>query len=198
VFCFVFGLAMTLISFAVGSLQGDAGHGDAGHGDVALDHGGAHVGDGPDVGDGDGPPLPCPSPLNVQTGTAFLTFFGGVGYLLYGSAGLGPALALIGATLGGLVGGAVVFLFLARVLVAGQRFVSPESSRLEGAVARVSIPIRPGGTGEIVFDRDGARRSEGARAEQDVEIPVGTEVVVVRYARGIAYVVPWTTYTGEA
>src|SRR3712207_7882578 len=43
-----------------------------------------------------------------------------------------------------LVGGAIIFLFLARVLVVGQRFVSPDTSRLDGTVARVSRPIEPG------------------------------------------------------
>ena len=201
VFCFVFGLATSAISFAVGSLGGgDAGHdagiGDAGGHDLASAHGGA--GDAPG-GDGAGhDATQAVSPLNFQTVTAFLTFFGGVGYVLAETAGLAPALALVGATLGGLAGGAVIFLFLARVLVAGQRFVSPEGSRLDGTVATVSLAIRPGGTGEIIFSRDGARRSEGARSATGEAIPVGTEVVVVRYERGLAYVEPWASYAGEA
>ena len=197
VFCFVFGLATSAISFAVGSLGGDAGH-DGGHDGGGHDLGGhdgaahaAAVGHDLDPSDG-------VSPLNFQTLTAFLTFFGGVGYVLTEAAGLGPALALVGATLGGLAGGAVIFLFLARVLVAGQRFLSPASSRLDGTVARVSLAIQPGGTGEIIFDRDGARRSEGARSATGAAIPVGTEVVVVRYERGIAFVEPWASYVGEA
>ncbi|MDP8923828.1 MAG: NfeD family protein [Chloroflexota bacterium] len=197
VFCFVFGLATSVISFAVGSLHGDAGH-DAGGHDLAGAHGAgggdAHAGDagqGHDASD-------HVSPLNLQTATAFLAFFGGIGYLLHESVGAGPALALIGATVGGLVGGAVIFLFLARVLVAGQRFVSPEGSRLDGTVAQVSVAIRPGGTGEIIFSRDGARRSEGARSATGDAIPVGTEVVVVRYERGIAFVEPWASFVGEA
>ena len=184
VFCFVFGLATSAISFAVGSLGGEAG----------LDDGGAAGGEGGEGGDA----TQGVSPLNFQTATAFLTFFGGIGYLLSETVGAGPALALIGATGGGLTGGAVIFLFLARVLVAGQRFVSPEASRLDGTVATVSRAIRPGGTGEIIFSRDGARRSEGARSATGEAIPVGTEVVVVRYEGGIAFVEPWASYAGEA
>ena len=187
VFCLVFGLATSAISFAVGSLGGDAGH--DGGGPDAGDAGGD--GHGHDASDG-------PSPLNLQTVTAFLTFFGGVGYLLTATAGVGPGLALVGATAGGLAGGLIIFLFLARVLVAGQRFVSPDSSRLDGTVATVSMAIRPGGTGEIVFSRDGARRSEGARSATGEGIPAGTEVVVVRYERGLAYVEPWASFAGEA
>ena len=193
VFCFVFGLATSAISFAVGSLGGGAGH-DGGVGDGGGHDPSAASGDGGhghDARDG-------VSPLNLQTLTAFVTFFGGVGYLLTETAGVGPALALIGATAGGLAGGAVIFLFLARILVAGQRFVAPEGSRLDGTVATVSLAIRPGRTGEIIFSRDGARRSEGARSATGEAIPAGTEVVVVRYERGIAFVEPWASYAGEA
>lgn len=184
VFCFVFGLATSAISFAVGSLGGEAGLGDGGAA-------GGEGGEGHDATHG-------VSPLNFQTATAFLTCFGGIGYVLSETVGAGPALALIGATGGGLAGGAVIFLFLARVLVAGQRFVSPDSSRLDGTVATVSLAIRPAGTGEIIFSRDGARRSEGARSATGDAIPVGAEVVVVRYEGGIAFVEPWASYAGEA
>ena len=211
VFCFVFGLATSAISFAVGSLGGDAGHdgGDhvlGGHDYGGHDYGGhdarvGHAAPNAHAPDGDGghghDATPSVSPLNFQTATAFLTFFGGVGYVLSETVGIGPALALIGATLGGLAGGAIIFLFLARVLVAGQRFVSPDSSRLDGTVATVSLAIRPAGTGEIMFSRDGARRSEGARSATGEAIPVGTEVVVVRYEGGIAFVEPWASYAGE-
>ena len=128
---------------------------------------------------------------------AFLAFFGGSGWVLYSSAGLAPAVALIAATVIGVAGGAVVFLFLVKVLLASQRFMDPASSRMEGTVARVSMAIRADGTGEIVFSRDGARRSEGARSATGAPIEAGTEVVVVRYERGLAYVEPWASYAGE-
>ena len=192
VFCFVFGLATSVLSFSIGALHGadgplGGGHGHAG-GDVS--HGAGHAGDGADRTDG-------VSPLNPQTITAFLTFFGGIGYLLYESTGAAPALALVGATMAGLVGGAIIFLFLTRVLLASQRFVSPSGSRLDGTVAHVSAAIRPDGTGEIVFDRDGTRRSEGAKSATGEAIPIGAEVVIVRYERGLAFVEPWASYAGE-
>lgn len=192
VFCFVFGLATSVLSFSVGAFHGADGQLGGGHGHAGGDasHGAGHVGDGGNGADG-------VSPLNPQTITAFLTFFGGIGYLLYESAGSAPALALVGATVAGLVGAAIIFLFLSRVLLAGQRFVSPSSSRLDGTVARVSAAIRSDGTGEIVFDRDGTRRSEGARSATGEAIPIGAEVVIVRYERGLAFVEPWASYAGE-
>ncbi|MGE3270016.1 MAG: hypothetical protein AB7P40_14785 [Chloroflexota bacterium] len=201
VFCFVFGVAMSLVSFAFGALHG----GDAGHLGGGED-GGLHLGGGDGAGAGaDAVDATAAgdhggmqvSPLNLQTVTAFLAFFGGSGWVLYSSAGLGAALALIAATLVGLGGGGVVFLFLVKVLLAGQRFMDPAASRMEGTVAHVTMAIRAGGTGEIGFSRDGSRRSEGARSATGQPIEVGTEVVIVRYERGLAYVEPWASYAGE-
>lgn len=201
-FCFVFGLVMSGLSFLLGSFHGlGGGHangaGHAGHVDVHLEAGAHHGGL-----DGAGPEGTAklghgPSPVNVNTITAFLAFFGGVGYVVYGALGLGPALALVLAVLAGLIGGAIVFFFLVRVLLAGQRFLDPSDFRLEGSVARVSQSIRADGIGEIVYARDGTRRSEGARSASGEAIPSGTEVVIVRYERGLAYVEPWKSYVGE-
>jgi hypothetical protein len=215
VFCFVFGVATSLLSLALGALQG--GGGDGGHA-VGGDHGGLHLG-GEGGGEGAGAHAighaggasggedlhvdlaegqsGQVSPFNLQTITTFLAFFGGSGWVLYSSVGLAPALALIAATVIGVAGGAVVFLFLVKVLLASQRFMDPVSSRMEGTVARVSMAIRADGTGEIVFSRDGTRRSEGARSATGVTITAGTEVVIVRYERGLAYVEPWASYAGE-
>jgi hypothetical protein len=211
VFCFVFGVATSLLSLALGAFHGAGG--DGSHA-VDGDHGGLHPGDGGghgahavadaggaaggeglhlDVADGQG----GVSPFNLQTITTFLAFFGGSGWVLYSSAGLAPALALIAATVIGVAGGAAVFLFLVKVLLKSQRFMDPASSRIEGTVARVSMAIRADGTGEIVFSRDGTRRSEGARSATGAPIDAGTEVVVVRYERGLAYVEPWASYAGE-
>ena len=209
VFCFVFGVATSLLSLALGAFHG--GGGDGGHA-LGGDHGSLHLGgaggDGAhaaahatggddlhlDVAEGQGGQV---SPFNLQTITTFLAFFGGSGWVLYSSAGLAPALALIAATVIGVAGGAVVFLFLVKVLLKSQRFMDPASSRMEGTVARVSMAIRGDGTGEIVFSRDGTRRSEGARSATGAPIAAGTEVVIVRYERGLAYVEPWASYAGE-
>ena len=197
VFCFVFGVATGLLSLVLGALHGAGG--DGGHA-LGGDHGGLHLGAGGgddlhlDVGEAQAGQV---SPFNLQTITTFLAFFGGSGWVLYSSVGLAPALALIAATVIGVGGGAVVFLFLVKVLLASQRFMDPASSRMEGTVARVSMAIRADGTGEIVFSRDGTRRSEGARSATGAPIASGTEVVIVRYERGLAYVEPWASYAGE-
>ena len=73
--------------------------------------------------------------------------------------------------------------------------MSAESTRMDGVVARVSDSIRAdGGTGEILFSQADARRSAAARSEEGTAIPRGTEVVVLRYSKGIAYVSPLDPY----
>jgi hypothetical protein len=62
----------------------------------------------------------------------------------------------------------------------------------------LSIPIREGGTGEIVFSQEGVRRVSGARSDDGRPIAKGSEVVVQRYEKGIAYVRRWEDMAGTA
>jgi len=197
--------------------HGDAGQGhmgDVGHGHMGgLDHG--HLGgpehlghaggihgsadNGATTGEGAAGPSAAHhaagiSPINVSTVMAFLTWFGGAGYILRAYAGVWGLVSLVAASLIGLAGGAVIFFFLARVLFPGQRFMDPADYRLEGTVAQVTVSIRPDVTGEIVYCKGGSRRSDGARSADGAAIEHGTEVVIVRYDRGIAYVEPWNSY----
>ena len=137
------------------------------------------------------------SPFNFVTFTAFLAWFGGTGYLLtrYSSVwfviGLGIAIA------SGLTGGGVVFLFLSKVLTSEEETMDPADYEMVGVLGRTSIPIRQGGTGEIIYSQAGTRRTCGARSEEGGAIPKGTEVVVTRYEKGIAYVRLWSEMSGE-
>ena len=63
-----------------------------------------------------------------------------------------------------------------------------------GVLGKLSIPIRAGGTGELVYSQEGTRRVAGARSEDGAAIPKGVEVVVTRYEKGIAYVRVWDEY----
>jgi membrane protein implicated in regulation of membrane protease activity len=88
------------------------------------------------------------------------------------------------------VGWYLVARFLGLVL-AGEREMDPEDYRLEGTVGQVTVSIPAGGTGEVVFAKAGARRSEAARAMGGEPIPRGSEVVITTYADGFATVQPW-------
>jgi hypothetical protein len=62
-------------------------------------------------------------------------------------------------------------------------------------VGTISMAIREKGTGEVIFEQDGARRSVGARSDNGEAIAKGSEVVIERFDHGIAYVRPWEEFT---
>jgi hypothetical protein len=130
------------------------------------------------------------SALNGFTLPAFLCWFGGTGYLLHQYSSLVAPAVMVLATISGMVGASVLYVVLFKLLLQRERVLEPEETRMDGVVARVSDEIRAGGTGEILFSQADARRSAAARSESGDPIPRGTEVVVLRYARGIAYVSP--------
>jgi hypothetical protein len=191
--CFLFGLIVSVLSLFVGvfhiHLPGfNTLHHLHGHG-FHLHFDGAHA----QVG-GTGI-----SPFNLSTIMAFLAWFGGAGYLLtiWGHVGLVVVLGI--AVLFGLTGGAIVFLFLAKVLMRSDGTLFVADYHVEGLLGYVSSGIRKGdGTGEIIFSQQGVRRTCGARSEDGSEITKGTEIVITRYDKGIAYVRKWDELAKEA
>lgn len=131
------------------------------------------------------------SGFNFATAMAFLAWFGGVGYLLSSAGHLPALLVLAAAVVSGLAGGAIVFAFLTRVLLRHERVLEAADFEMVGVLGRVTVPIREGGTGEIVYSQGGTRRSSGARSDLAAGIARGVEVVVTRFERGIAFVRPW-------
>ena len=109
----------------------------------------------------------------------------------------GPLLALGIACVSGLVGAAIVFYFLAKILIRKDEDLNPADYDMIGVLGTVSSNIRPAGTGEMIFSQAGTRRSAAARSEDGVPIEKGTEIVVTRYERGIAYVRPWEELTNS-
>lgn len=180
---FLFGLIFTVASLLLGWVGGGADLG--GHG--------AHVDTGavgaPHADTGTHAAHSGPGILNLPTIMAAITWFGGVGYLLRQSFDLFGWLALLLAVAGALVGGALMFTLLARVL--WPMMSKPLDARnydLPGTSARVVSPIREGGVGEIVYSKDGTRFTAGARSADSTSIAKGAEVVIIRYERGLAYV----------
>jgi len=66
-----------------------------------------------------------------------------------------------------------------------------------GVLGHVTSGIHEGGTGEIVYSQEGARHTCGARSEDGSAIERGTEVVVTRYEKGLAYVRVWTDMVAD-
>jgi hypothetical protein len=191
--CFAVGFFFSLLSFLMGSfhlphLPHGASGGHIGHGS-----GGAHhpIPGKADIKSGNG------SRFNLFTLAAFLAWFGGTGYLLTRYSTIWFVFGLGIALLSGLTGGAIIYLFLARVLVSAGEEMDPADYEMTGVLGQISIPIRAGGTGEIIYSQVGTRRTCGARAENGCAIAKGTEVVVTRYEKGIAYVRLWSELAGD-
>jgi len=127
----------------------------------------------------------------------FLCWFGAAGYLLTRYGSLVAAVVVVLAGICGLAGGAIIFLFLTRVLMPHEHELTADETEVVGAVGHVSSAIRPSGTGEIVYEQLGALRSAPARSEDGVPISKQEEVFVVRYEKGIAYVRRWEDGSGQ-
>ena len=184
--CFLSGLMLTLASLFFGSHLHLPIHIHIPHGfhlpHVTMHHGGDGV-----------------SPFNLASLTMFLTWFGGCGYLLTHYESAVAALAFLLALLCGFAGGSLTYLFMVRVLIGRERPLRRADFNMHGVLGRVSLPIRAGdGTGELIYSQQGTRRSCGARSEDGRGIDRDTEVVVVRYENGIAYVKPWQELIGES
>jgi membrane protein implicated in regulation of membrane protease activity len=185
--CFLVGFGLTVISFFSGTLH--LPHLHLPHLHFDFNHGFHFTSHGP--GGTDLTPW-----FNFSTLTVFLTWFGGVGYLLQQYAGILVLVVLLVASLAGVGGAAMVVWFLTKFLLGHQKVMDPSDYELIGMLGRLSAPIREGGTGEMIFSQDGARRVTGARAENGDAIDKGTEVVITRYEKGIAYVRRWDEMVG--
>jgi membrane protein implicated in regulation of membrane protease activity len=185
--CFLVGFILSAASFLLGHAHFHIGHGPhfhVGHGHAAHLHGPKSGGHGNGV-----------SFFNAATLTAFLAWFGGVGYLLTRYSSIVIWLALATAVLAGLAGASLIFWFLLK-LSATEQPLDPADYDLIGALGLLSANIRAGGTGEMIFPQQGARKAVGARSEDGTAIPKGTEVVITRYEKGIAYVRRWDELAG--
>ncbi|MGA2736389.1 MAG: hypothetical protein ABSG65_02940 [Bryobacteraceae bacterium] len=185
--CFLLGLALSLLSVLTGSAHLHLPHIHVPH--VHVPH--MHVPHVDAGGEAEGIPW-----LNFGTMTAFLAWFGGTGYLLERFYAVWFLVALAIALLSGLGGAAIVFWFLAK-LASDDQGLDPADYDMIGVLGKLSIPIRQGGTGEIVFSQEGVRRVSGARSDDGTAIPKGAEVVVQRYEKGIAYVRRWEDMAEE-
>jgi hypothetical protein len=138
------------------------------------------------------------SPFNPPSLAAFLAWFGGTGYLLTRFSSVWVGFGLIVSVISGILGGGIIFIFLSRVLISEEENMDPADYEMVGVLGRLSMPIREGGTGELLYSQMGTRRVCGARSEDGGAIAKDSEVVVTRYERGIAFVRLWSEMSGDA
>src|SRR5581483_10855237 len=101
--------------------------------------------------------------FNLGSVLAFLTWFGGVGFLLHTLSPLGLLVVLLLSLLAGVAGGALIAFFVAGFLWPAQTVMDPAQYRLDGTRGRITAAIPAGGTGEISYSKAGTRRSDAAR-----------------------------------
>lgn len=174
---FLFGLLFTVGSLLLGvadlGVDSDSGHHNFG------DHGFASL-------------------LNVSSGLAFLTWFGGVGYLARNGLGWPAFVSIALAVGGGLLAGWVVLWFVRKVLRSADDTLDPRDFERVGVLARVTSSIRSEGVGEIVWEQRGTRMVTSARADSSDAIGRGTEVLILRVERGVAIVAPFDGLLNES
>lgn len=189
--CFLAGLMLSFVSL-LGGLGHFGGHVHLPH--VHVPHAGhvphVHIPHGVNGASAAnaGPEMPWWNSFSMMV---FLCWFGAAGYLLtkYGSFVAGVVVVL--AAISGIAGGAIIFMFLNKFLMKHERELTAFETDVIGVVGRISSPIRPGGTGEIVYQQLGATRSAIARSEDGEALEKEAEVYVIRYEKGIAYVKRW-------
>ncbi|HWW98802.1 MAG TPA: NfeD family protein [Edaphobacter sp.] len=185
--CFGVGLVLSVAFFLGGFGHLHLGHLHIGHSGLAHHGTGAHGSGSRGL-----------SAVNGFTLTAFLCWFGGAGYLLHRYSIFVAPLVLLFSVVSGVFGAALLWAVLFKVLLPRERVLSAEDTEMTGVLAKVSDSIRSnGGIGEILFSQTGARRCSAARSDDGRSIERGTEVVVIRYERGVAYVRPWAELEGD-
>lgn len=186
--CFIVGFSFTTISFLSGTLHIHL----PGHGHFHLGHGAAHH------GGGQGPHGSSFGFFNPMSLAVFLAWFGGTGYLLVHLRHIFVLAGLALSTLAGLAGATIVVTIATKYFLANESSLDPMDFDMIGVLGKVSGRIRSRGTGEIIFEQEGARKSCAARSENNEEMQRGEEVVVTRFDKGVAYVRRWKDLAEEA
>lgn len=218
--CFVVSATFLIISAVIGAGHEDLHFGHFGH----MVHGG-HAGHAPGASHASGvahhalpqghttghssvsssqgaqPDLPFWAVIagffNLYALLTFLFWFGLIGYVLKNLADYGSLFAAAAGLLVGVAGAVLITLVMHRLgRDAGE--LTAESSELIGTLATVSMPIRAGGIGEVIYKKGtGGRKSLGARCVDNQAIPRDAEVVIVGYEKGIAQVQTWDRFIAE-
>lgn len=184
--CFWVGLILTALLSLFSGLGHGAGHFHLdGHG---IGHGG-NIGHGHSGSGGHG--SSGPSPFNLYCALAFLTGFGGIGYVLTTSGTFGGIMILLIAVLIGVTLAWFMFMVMMKLFMRGEQVMRQEDYDLVGVLGCVSVPIPVHGVGEMKYLMAETTRSIGARSDSDSQISKGTEVVIIKVEKGLAVVVEY-------
>lgn len=208
--CFIFGLVFTVATFllgGIGHLGAQLGHtptvhtthlhvGDHSSPATSPQHAGSvQNGNGQLVANTDqnshvvhSHSFPIFNYLNFSALVVFITWFGAAGFVV-SAMGLDGVWSLLPAIVVGVLGYLAVLLFLLKVLLPSDMApLSAADDDLHGTVARVSSPIFERGVGEVIYLKNGARRSAPARSLDGRPFPKDSKVVILKYESGIVFV----------
>jgi hypothetical protein len=134
--------------------------------------------------------------LNLYGLLIFLFVFGLFGYVLHNLTNVGAVASVLIPLLIGVASGIALGNFLTRFFrTSPESLLDSESSRLEGHLGKVSMAIREGGVGEVIFTaKGGGRQSISARSADGQPIPDGAEIVILGYQDGVARVQTWDSF----
>jgi membrane protein implicated in regulation of membrane protease activity len=138
--------------------------------------------------------------LNLYGLLIFLFMFGLFGYVLHNLTNVGAVASVLIPLLIGVLSGVALGNFLTRFFrTSPESLLDADSSRLEGRLGKVSMAIREGGVGEVIFTgKGGARQSISARSADAQPIPDGAEIVILGYQDGVARVQTWDSFLLES
>ena len=95
------------------------------------------------------------------------------------------------------MGGGIIFVIIGRYVLPRLTELRPEDFQVQGSVGHISVSIAAGAVGEIVYSVGGAQQVDGARSVSGEAIERGTEVVILRREKGIAYVERWEGFASN-
>src|SRR5436309_9221835 len=137
---FLVGFGLSVLALVAGSAHLHLPHLHVHHG-IHIPH--AHGGD-----------LPW---FNFGTLAAFLAWFGGTGYLLQHYYSVWFVVTLAVSVLSGIGAAAVVFWFLAKVLMRREASLDPADYDMVGVFGKLGNSIGAGGPGGLIYWREGTR-----------------------------------------
>jgi hypothetical protein len=166
--------AVFIVCFWVGLLLllsgGLHGHGLGGH---------LHVGGGDPGGAGFVPILPL---------MAFVTAWGGMGYVLMRFSQMNLYAVILVCTLVALLLGGLIYGILFRVMTRYDSSMNEVEYEPVGQLGYISIAAADGAVGEMKYVLHGTKRSMGIRAEAGQRLLKGDKVIIVKVDKGLAAV----------
>jgi hypothetical protein len=138
--------------------------------------------------------------LNLYGLLMFLLVFGLLGYILHNAARTGALLAIllpIAVAACAAAGTSAMLRHFFESDDAGE--LTDANSQIEGQLGTVTMAIRTGGVGEVMFtSANRGRQSVSARSSDDQAIPAGAQIVILGYDQGIARVQTWDRFLAGA